>query len=98
MVTELRDYRILEGQLDRFVTEWERDVRPLRAQHGFTVDGAWTVERESRFIWLLSYEGSWDQFEAANEAYYRSPERKGLEPDPARLIETSAHLRLRVAG
>jgi hypothetical protein len=98
MVTELRDYRIREGQLDQFVTEWQREVRPLRAQHAFTVDRAWTVEGESRFIWLLSFDGSWDQFEAANEAYYASPEREGLVPDPARLIEASTHIRLQVAG
>ena len=98
MVTELRDYRIVDGKLAEFVAEWRREVLPLRARHGFTVDGAWIVEGESRFMWLLSRSGSWDQFNAANEAYYASPEREGLNPDPARLIKTATTLRLRAVG
>jgi len=94
VVTELRDYRIVDGQLDQFVAEWRHEVLPLRTRHGFSVGGAWTVEGESRFIWLLSRDGTWEEFEAANEAYYASPERDELAPDPARLIEMATHLRL----
>jgi hypothetical protein len=32
-----------------------------------------------------------ESFEAADTAYYRSPERAALDPDPARLIEESRH-------
>jgi hypothetical protein len=86
MATQLRDYTIAEGELDRFIEEWRRWIVPLRQEAGFTVDGAWTVEGESRFVWLLSHSGGWDAFETADRAYYASPGRTGLDPDPARLI------------
>lgn len=87
MVTELRDYRIVEGSLDRWAEEWLAGIAPLRRQLGFTIEKAWTVEGESRFIWLLSYPGDWEAFEAADRAYYDSPQRTSLDPNPARLIQ-----------
>ena len=94
MVTELRDYRIVEGSLPRFVGEWRTGIAPLRRQMGFTIDGAWTVEDESRFVWLLSHAGDWDTFGDADGSYHASPERAALDPDPARLIEEQRNVRL----
>jgi hypothetical protein len=94
MATELRDYRIVDGSLDRFVEEWLRGIAPLRRAMGFTIERAWTVANESRFIWLLSYPGGWDAFEEADRGYYDSPERAALEPNPARLIEDQLVSRL----
>jgi hypothetical protein len=86
MVSQLRDYRIEEGSLGRFVSEWSDQIAPLRRAMGFTIDGAWTIPEESRFVWLLSHAGSWQDFATADRAYYASPERARLDPDPARLI------------
>jgi hypothetical protein len=94
MVTELRDYRIVEGSLHRFVEEWRARIAPLRRQMGFTIDGAWTVEEEGRIVWLLSHPGDWDAFGDADRSYYASPERAALDPDPARLIEEQRIVRL----
>jgi len=87
VVTELRDYRIAEGSLDRWVEEWRRGIAPLRRELGFTIEKAWTVEGESRFVWLLNHPGDWQTFEAADREYYNSPQRASLDPNPARLIE-----------
>ena len=84
--TQLRDYTIKPGQLDRFVELWRRGVRPLREKQGFVVEGAWKIPSEDRFVWIVSYERS-DGWEAANNAYYASPERKAMDPDPASLIQ-----------
>jgi hypothetical protein len=94
MVTELRDYRIVEGSVHRFVDEWRTGIAPLRRRNGFTIDGAWTVDDESRFVWLLTHPGDWDAFGAADRSYYASPERAALDPDPARLIEEQRIVRL----
>jgi hypothetical protein len=94
MATELRDYRIVDGSLDRFVEEWLRGIAPLRRAMGFTIERAWTVEDGSRFVWLLSYPGDWVAFEHADRSYYDSPERAALEPNPARLIEDQRISRL----
>ncbi len=86
MAIQLRDYRITDGELDRFIEEWRTNLAPLRQACGFTVAGAWTVNGESRFVWLLSHPDGWDAFQEADARYFASPERASLEPDPARLI------------
>jgi NIPSNAP len=94
VATELRDYRITTGELDRWVDEWRRHIAPLRRALGFTIERAWTVDEGSRFVWLLSYPGDWEAFEAADRAYYDSPQRTSLDPNPARLIEDQVTSRL----
>jgi hypothetical protein len=80
---QLREYTIEEGRLDEFVREWRELVLPLRLAQGFNVVGPWVERESSRFVWIAGYDGD---FEAANEAYYESDERRALEPDPARLV------------
>jgi hypothetical protein len=83
--TQLRMYEIRTGELDEFVREWRAGVVPLREKFGFRVDGAWVVEGEDRFVWLLTYIGD-GTFEESDAVYYASPERHALQPDPARHI------------
>jgi hypothetical protein len=87
--TELRDYRIQEGALEQFVEEWRRGVVPLRHAHGYRIEAAWTIPEESRFVWLLSLDVEPAEWKARNDAYYADPAREALDPDPARLIESS---------
>ena len=93
-VTQLRDYRIVPGELDRFVEEWADHLAPLRRACGFEIAAAWTVPAEDRFVWLLAHEGGWDAFHVADAAYFASPERRGFDPDPARLISEQRNVRL----
>jgi hypothetical protein len=94
MATQLRDYRIRDGELDHFVDEWRAHLAPLRRAIGFEIPAAWTVPEEDRFIWLLEHDGDWDDFDKADAAYFASPERASIDPDPARLIEEQRTLRL----
>jgi hypothetical protein len=94
MATQLREYRITDGDLDRFVEEWREHLAPLRRDIGFTIPAAWTVPGESRFIWLLAHDGDWAAFERADAAYFASPGRAAISPDPARLIEEQRTMRL----
>ena len=80
---QLREYAVEAGRLDDFVREWRDLVLPLRLAQGFSVLGPWVERDASRFVWLLGYDGD---IRAANEAYYTSPERAAMDPDPARLI------------
>jgi NIPSNAP protein len=93
--TQLRDYRIVAGAMDEWVAEWRARIVPIRRSVGFTIAGAWVVEEESRFVWLLSHPDGWDAFEAADAAYFASPERASLDPDPARFIDEQRNARLR---
>mgnify|MGYP001298871746 CR=1 FL=1 len=83
MQDELRIYSVKPGAMTDWVAEWTRLVRPLRLKYGFEVTGPWIDEEQNQFIWILRYHGS-GTYEAANTAYYESPERKALNPDPAR--------------
>jgi len=91
---QLGDYRIRAGELDRFVDEWHSRLAPLRRACGFEIVGPWTVPDESRFIWMLGHPDGWDAFERADAAYFASPERTAMSPDPARLIEEQRNVRL----
>ena len=94
MATQLRDYRIRQGELDRFIEEWRTHIAPLRRSEGFAIPAAFTAPEEDRFIWLLEHPGDWEAFAEADAAYYASPARAGVDPDPARLIEAQSASRL----
>ena len=70
--------------MDAFIKAWQTSIVPLRIRMGFRIESAWVVENENKFIWILAYDGAdWD---AATAAYFASPERKSLNPDPAQHI------------
>ena len=86
MEYQIRRYRIAEDHMADFVAAWQAGVVPLRRQLGFVIEGAWVMESTNEFVWILGYKGP-DGFDAADEAYYASTERRDLDPDPARWIE-----------
>ncbi|MCH7786149.1 MAG: NIPSNAP family protein [Chloroflexi bacterium] len=88
MVTQIRIYTINKGSLRQFAAEWKEKVYPLRIEHGFQIHSAWLVESTNQFVWLISYDGP-ESWEAKEEAYYSSAQRKAMEPDPSRLIARS---------
>ena len=90
-VSQLRMYKIREGKMAEWLEGWTKRVLRLRRKFGFRVDGAWVVESENKFLWILTYEGP-ERFEARDAAYYDSAERKALDPDPAPLIEEAETL------
>jgi hypothetical protein len=65
-------------------------IRPLRVKVGFQVLGAWTIEATNQFVWLLAYTGP-ETWEARDQAYYQSEERRAMVPDPARHIARIEH-------
>ena len=84
MTTQIRVFQIESGSVDAFVAEWRERVAPLRRRFGFEIVSAWASTDDDTFVWLLSHDGD---FEQADRAYYASPERAALDPDPARLIQ-----------
>ncbi|KRT76882.1 MAG: hypothetical protein XU14_C0027G0023 [Armatimonadetes bacterium CSP1-3] len=90
MPSQLRIYTINRGRLDDFVAAWRAGVSPLRQQFGFRVAGAWVIRERNQFVWILSYDGP-QAWEAADAAYYGSPQRAALNPDPAQWIAQINH-------
>lgn len=92
MTFQLREYTVKPGEMDQWIAEWRSKIVPLRKKHGFEVLGAWIVDGTDQFVWIVKYDGakSWKE---ADADYYASPERKAMEPDPARhLAHTGARL------
>jgi len=89
----LRIYTIRPGEMEAWIAEWRAHVLPLRRRLGFTVLG-WVSDEASTFTWLLGYDGA-EGIETANAAYYDSPARSALDPDPARHIAEARQLAVR---
>jgi hypothetical protein len=92
VTSQLREYTVKPGEMAQWIEEWRSKIVPLRLQFGFRIVGAWTVDGTEQFVWIISYEGpkSWQQ---ADSDYYQSPQRKAIDPDPARhLAETRTRL------
>lgn len=85
MREQVRIYTINKGQLTQFFMEWNEKIRPLREKLGFKIVAAWTVEATNQFIWVQGYEGD-ESWEDKDKAYFASPERTAMDPDPGRLI------------
>ena len=88
MEVQLRRYRIKEGRLDQFITEWKEGVAPLRKKFGFALLGAWSLPESGEFVWVIAYEGDFDD---ADRVYYESDDRKRLMPNPAVHIDETQH-------
>lgn len=90
MTVQLRIYTINRGALQTFAEEWKKNIYPLRVKTGFRILNAWTVEATNQFVWLMAYDGP-ESWEARDQAYYQSDERKAMVPDPARHIARIEH-------
>ncbi len=86
MTSQLRIYRIADGEMDSFVELWRTHIVPAREAYGFCVQGAWTTQDGAEFAWIVSHDGP-EGFEAADRAYYASPERAALPRDPAEYLQ-----------
>ena len=90
MEIQLREYRIRHGEMDAWIAGWESHVVPLRREAGFRLIGAWVDAPGNRFVWLIGYSGV-EGFQAADDRYYASHQRRAVQPDPAELIEETRH-------
>lgn len=86
MLVQVRTYRIKPGQMEAFVALWRDHVVPARAAHGYEVLGAWNDPEDGTFVWVVSHAAP-DGWDAAEKAYYDSPERNGLPQNPADLMD-----------
>ena len=72
--------------MNAWIAAWRSQVVPLREEAGFRLIGAWVDAQEDRFVWLLGYSGP-DGFQAADDRYYASQQRRDLQPDPSAFVE-----------
>jgi hypothetical protein len=90
MEFQLREYDVKPGELSAFIEEWRAKIVPLRKQFGFKVIGAWSSQKDNKFVWVLGWDGPSGSFKEADAKYAESPARKSVDPNPARHL---AHIR-----
>jgi heme-degrading monooxygenase HmoA len=78
MRAQLRRYQVKPGAMEAFVELWEHGIVAVRELYGFTVVAAWRSDDDAEFGWVVGHVGS-GSFEAAEKAYYASPERAALD-------------------
>lgn len=86
MRAQLRRYQVKPGEMEQFVEVWKQGVVPARERYGFRVVAAWRSDDDAEFGWLVAYDGD-DSFEAAERAYYESPERAAMPVDPLAFLD-----------
>jgi hypothetical protein len=94
---QLRIYTLKEGRLDDWVRLFTESVRPLRAANGFAIE-AWAARDENEFVWLVSRDGTREEFEAADKAYYELPDHKPLHEQALNYLERGASRFLEPVG
>jgi hypothetical protein len=77
--TQLRRYEINPGEMEQFLVAW-RGILPIREKYGFRVEFAYVNDEADEFVWAISCDGD---FADAEAAYYASPERATVDPNPA---------------
>jgi hypothetical protein len=83
---QLRIYTMKPGRLGDWVDLFRRGTSKLRTEQGFELQ-AWTAPASNQFVWLVSREGTNEEFEAADAAYYRLPEHKPLHEEALLYLE-----------
>ena len=85
--TELRRYRIADGQADAF-TDWFRRAAVTRQPYGFEVEFAYLDRTTGDFVWAVRHAGDLERFVEAERQWRADPERARVFADlPDCLLE-----------
>jgi hypothetical protein len=80
MVLQLRTYTIAEGMMDAWLELFTGRIRPIHEVLGMTVEGAWTNESRTEFVWLRGF-ASVDEIAAKEKALDECAEFEDLRPE-----------------
>jgi hypothetical protein len=83
---QLRLYTMKPGRLGDWVDLFKRGTARLRTANGFQIQ-AWTSPDTNQFVWLVTREGTREEFEAADKAYYELPEHKPIHEEATNYLE-----------
>ena len=72
---QLRRYTLVDGEYDAFVEWWRRELPPVRAAAGFTIEFAYGLRESNEFVWAVSTAGDRDEFLRLEQAYLVSDAR-----------------------
>jgi hypothetical protein len=95
MFFELRQYRILPGKRDEWVTIMEERIIPGQTAMGAVIVGSFIgAQEDDLYVWIRRFESE-EQFEAFRSAYYGSEEWKNeLQPKSKEMIASTMVTRI----
>jgi hypothetical protein len=95
MFFELRQYRILPGKRDEWVTIMEERIIPGQTAMGAVIVGSFVgAQEDDLYVWIRRFESE-EQFKAFSSAYYGSEEWKNdLQPKSKEMIASTMVTRI----
>jgi hypothetical protein len=95
MFFELRQYRILPGKRDEWVTIMEERIIPGQTAMGAVIVGSFVgAQEDDLYVWIRRFESE-ERFKAFNSAYYGSEEWKNdLQPKSKEMIASTMVTRI----
>lgn len=72
---QLRRYELEPGGGEEFVAWWAAWIPRVRPDHGFALEFALLDDAADEFTWAVSFEGTEDEFRAADARYAEDPRR-----------------------
>ena len=81
MKAQLRIYDLYPHTWEEFAEKVNKEIVPIRLDHGFRLDGPWLVEETCQYVWIVYYEGH-GTFAEAEERYEADPRWDDLSFDP----------------
>lgn len=70
---ELRQYRIKDGQRDRWVRFMEEKIIPFQSERGMNIVGSWVdQEQPDHYVWMRRFESEAERL-AQYESVYKDP-------------------------
>ena len=72
MNSQLRIYDLKPGTMEEFAAQVDKEILPIRLDHGFRRSGPWMVEETNQYVWIVHYDGD-ETFEEAERRYYADP-------------------------
>lgn len=88
MLFELREYRTLPGQRERWVRLMEEKIIPFQISKGMVVCGCFTgEEEEDLFVWLRRFESEEDRKRLYQAVYESSYWKEEILPQVPQMLD-----------
>lgn len=92
---ELRQYQILDGQLDRWVAFMDKTLIPFQRSCGMIIVGSWFVRETNQYVWIRRFESQADKERLYKAAYKNDTWLNELKPIVYEMLDRDHKLNVR---
>ena len=88
MFFELRQYRILNGQMDRWVRLMEEKIIPFNVSKGIVVTGSFMGQEEKDlYVWIRRFESEEERERQYKEVYESEYWKNEIKPETNEMLD-----------